>query len=139
MELGNIGTIESGQRTRCVPVRVMVPLANRPMHSLEVDGFYTLCLCDAIRPTPKSASSLHRAAADLVWAARTRGVEQRVLLDELERESRALDWVTPYEVEVHSRALHLGRMAIEVAYATFADAHPDVQPWSPSREQTGLH
>jgi hypothetical protein len=106
------------------------------MHSLEVDGFYTLCLCDAIRPTPRSASSLRRAAADLVWAARTRGVEQHLLLDELERESRALDWVTPYEVEVHSRALQLGRMAIEAAYASAPDTRQDVQSWSPTRDQS---
>jgi hypothetical protein len=109
------------------------------MHSLEVSGFYTLCLCDAIRPTPASASSVRRAAADLVWAARRRGIEQRTLLDELERESHGVEWVTPYEVEVHSRALRSGREAVESAYATAADVQPAARSRSTSSGQPRLH
>jgi hypothetical protein len=109
------------------------------MRPLQVDGFYTLCLCDAIRPTPASASSVTRAAVDLVWAARRRGVEQHALLDELERESRAVEWVTPFEVQVHSRALQSGRAAIESAYATPSDMQLDVRSRSPAREQPRLY
>jgi len=86
------------------------------MHSLEVDGFYTLCLRDAIRPMHANVPTLSRAAADLVRAARSRGIERQALLDELEAASCAVEWVTAYEVEIYSRAFMLGRTAIESAY-----------------------
>ena len=97
------------------------------MLSIEVDGFYTLCMRDAIRPMHTSAPSLGQAAADLVWVARARGIEQSRLLSELESASRTVEWVTPYEIEVHTRAVRLGRMAIESAYATHADMPPDAR------------
>jgi hypothetical protein len=94
------------------------------MPSIEVDGFYTLCLRDALRPMHTNEPTLGRAAADLVQVARTRGVAQHVLLAELEEASRSVEWVTPFEVEVYSRACWLGRMAIESAY----DAPPEMCP-----------
>ena len=95
------------------------------MPSFEVDGFYTLCLRDAIRPMHMSAPTLGQAAADLVWAARSRDVDESALLAELENASRTMEWVTPYEVEIHSRAFWLGRMAIESAYAAPAERRPE--------------
>ena len=87
------------------------------MRSIEVDGFYTLCLRDAIRPMQTHRPTLRRAAADLVWVARSRAMEQGALLAELERASRSVEWITAFEVEIHTRALALGRMTIEEAYA----------------------
>jgi len=100
------------------------------MPSIEVDGFYTLCLRDAIRPTHTNEPTLGRAAVDLVLVARARGIEQHVLLAELEEASHAVEWVTPFEVEVHSRACWLGRMAIESAY----DAPPEMCPEARRRD-----
>ena len=97
------------------------------MRSIEVDGFYTLCMRDAIRPMHSSAPTLSRAAADLVWVARARGIEQGVLLAELESASRTVEWVTPYEIEVHTRALMLGGMALEAAYAAHSDTRQDAR------------
>jgi hypothetical protein len=87
------------------------------MRSIEVDGFYTLCLRDAIRPMQTHRPTLRRAAADLVWFARSRAIEQGPLLVELERASRSVEWVTAFEMEIHGRALRLGRMALEEAFA----------------------
>jgi hypothetical protein len=108
----------------------MAPLEDQPMPSIEVDGFYTLCLRDAIRPTHTNEPTLGRAAVDLVLVARARGIEQHVLLAELEEASHAVEWVTPFEVEVHSRACWLGRMAIESAY----DAPPEMCPEARRRD-----
>ena len=86
------------------------------MSSIEVDDFYTVCLRDAIRPMFAHRPTLRRAAADLVSFARSRAMEPGVLLAELERAARTLEWVTAFEQEIHGRALTLGRAAIEEAY-----------------------
>ena len=86
------------------------------MSSIEVDGFYTLCLRDAIRPMHAHRPTLKRAAADLVWFARSRGIEPAALLAELEGSSHTVEWVTAFENEIHRRALALGRSAIEEAF-----------------------
>ena len=93
------------------------------MNSLEVDGFYTLCLRDAIRPVHANVPSLSRAAADLVRVARARGIEQHAVLAELEAASRSVEWVTPYVEEIYTRAFLLGRAAIEAAYGMPAEMH----------------
>jgi hypothetical protein len=87
-------------------------------NSLAVDGFYTLCLRDAMRPAHSSAPSLARAASDLVAFAQSRSIDRHTLLAELDQVSRAVDWVTSFEVQVHTQALALGRMAIQQAYET---------------------
>ena len=97
------------------------------MPSIEVDGFYTLCLRDAIRPMHPNSPTLGQASADLVRAAVARGIEREALLAELEEASRAVEWVTPYEVEIHTRAFWLGRMAIESAYHAPAELQPEAQ------------
>ena len=86
------------------------------MSSLAVDGFYTLCLRDAMRPGHHSAPALGRAASDLVSFARSRSIDEHVLLAELDRASRSVEWVTSFEIAVHTQALTLGRAAIQQAY-----------------------
>jgi hypothetical protein len=86
------------------------------MSSLAIDGFYTLCLRDAMRPAHTSTPPLARAAADLVAFAQTRAIDQAALLAELDRASRSVEWVTSFEVAVHTQALALGRAAIQQAY-----------------------
>jgi hypothetical protein len=88
------------------------------MDSLAIDGFYTLCLRDALRPANDSAPSLARAAHDLVVFAQSRGTDQATVLAELDRASRSVEWVTSFEVHVHTQALSLGRAAIVQAWRT---------------------
>jgi hypothetical protein len=114
---------------------MMALLEDQLMPSIEVDGFYTLCLRDAIRPMHPNAPTLSQAAVDLVRAARARGMPQSTLIGELEEASRAVEWVTPYEVEVHSRAFWLGRVAIESAYDAPAGQHAEAQRRESTRER----
>ena len=86
------------------------------MSSLAVDGFYTLCLRDAMRPAHHSTPVLGRAASDLVAFARSRSIDEHALLAELDRASRSVEWVTSFEIAVHTQALSLGRAAIQQAY-----------------------
>lgn len=86
------------------------------MSSLAIEGFYTLCLRDAMRPAHTSMPVLPRAASDLVAYAQTRGIDQQALLAELDRASRSVEWVTAFEIAVHTQALALGRAAIQQAY-----------------------
>jgi hypothetical protein len=103
----------------------MLPHEDHPMSSIEVDGFYTLCLRDAIRPMHAHNPSLNRAATDLVWFARSRGIEPGALLADLDHASRSVEWVTAFETEIHGRAITLGRKAIEEAFAALPDAARD--------------
>jgi hypothetical protein len=86
------------------------------MSSLAIEGFYTLCLRDAMRPGHSSLPGLARAASDLVEYAKARAIDQTVLLAELDRASRSVEWVTSFEIAVHTEALALGRAAIQQAY-----------------------
>jgi hypothetical protein len=92
------------------------------MSSLAIEGFYTLCLRDAMRPEHGSMPALARAASDLVAYAKARAIDQSALLAELDRASRSVEWVTSFEIAVHTEALALGSAAIERAY----DAVPDL-------------
>lgn len=96
------------------------------MSSLAIDGFYTLCLRDAMQPAHTSTPLLARAASDLVAFAQTRAMDQAALLTELDRASRSVEWVTSFEVAVHTQALALGRAAIQQAYRAMPDLF-DVQ------------
>ncbi|NUO37843.1 MAG: hypothetical protein HOQ31_04485 [Gemmatimonadaceae bacterium] len=87
------------------------------MSSLAIEGFYTLCLRDAMRPEHGSLPALARAASDLVAYARARSIDQSVLLAELDRASRSVEWVTSFEIAVHTEAVALGRTAIQQAFA----------------------
>jgi hypothetical protein len=91
------------------------------MSSLAIEGFYTLCLRDAMRPAHTSMPALSRAALDLAAYAQTRGLDQNVLLAELDRASHSVEWVTSFEIAVHTQAVALGRAAIEQAYRTLPD------------------
>ena len=91
------------------------------MSSLAIEGFYTLCLRDAMRPAHTSMPALPRAASDLVSYAQTRGVDQHTLLAELDRASHSVEWVTVFEIAVHTQALALGRAAILQAYRALPD------------------
>jgi hypothetical protein len=91
------------------------------MSSLAIEGFYTLCLRDAMRPGHNSMPGLARAASDLVAYAKTRGLDPSTLLAELDRASHSVEWVTSFEIAVHTEALALGRAAIERAYDTTSD------------------
>lgn len=91
------------------------------MSSLAIDGFYTLCLRDAMRPEHTSTPSLARAASDLVVFAQSRGTDQATLLAELDRASRSVEWVTSFEIAVHTQALALGRAAIVQAFRAAPD------------------
>jgi hypothetical protein len=93
------------------------------MDSLAIDGFYTLCLRDALRPANDSAPSLARAAHDLVVFAHSRGTDQATVLAELDRASRSVEWVTSFEVHVHTQALTLGRSAIAQAWRTVPELY----------------
>ena len=88
------------------------------MSSLAIDGFYTLCLRDVMRPGHGAAPLLARAAADLVAFAQSRSIDQHTLLAELDRASRSVEWITSFEIEVHTQALALGRAAIQHAYVS---------------------
>jgi hypothetical protein len=88
------------------------------MSSLAVDGFYTLCLRDVMRPDNGAAPQLARAASDLVAFAHSRGIDQHTLVAELDRASRSVEWVTSFEIQVHTQALALGRAAIQQAYGS---------------------
>jgi hypothetical protein len=88
------------------------------MSSLAVDGFYTLCLRDVMRPAHGAAPPLTRAASDLVAFAQSRGIDQQTLLAELDRASRSVEWVTSFEMQVHTQALALGHEAIQQAYVS---------------------
>jgi hypothetical protein len=92
------------------------------MSSLAIEGFYTLCLRDAMRPGHTSMPGLARAASDLVAYAKARGLDQSVLLAELDRASHSVEWVTSFEIAVHTEAVALGRAAIQRAY----DPAPDL-------------
>ena len=92
------------------------------MSSLAIEGFYTLCLRDAMRPGHGTIPALARAASDLVAFAKARAIDQSVLLGELDRASRSVEWVTSFEIAVHTEALALGRAAILRAY----DVQPDL-------------
>ena len=91
------------------------------MSSLAIEGFYTLCLRDAMRPGHNSMPGLARAASDLVAYAKTRGIDPGVLLAELDRASHSVEWVTSFEIAVHTEALALGRTAIQRAYDSVPD------------------
>jgi hypothetical protein len=104
------------------------------MSSLAVDGFYTLCLRDAMRPAHHSTPALSRAASDLVAFARSRAIDEHALLAELDRASRSVEWVTSFEIAVHTQALALGRAAIQQAYRALPDLY-DVQSAAPTRPQ----
>lgn len=91
------------------------------MSSFAIDGFYTLCLRDAMRPAHTSTPALARAASDLVAFAQARAIDQAALLAELDRASRSVEWVTSFEVAVHTQALALGRAAIQQAYRSLPD------------------
>jgi hypothetical protein len=91
------------------------------MSSLAIEGYYTLCLRDAMRPAHTSMPALGRAACDLVAYAQTRGIDQSALLAELDRASHSVEWVTSFEIAVHTKALELGRAAIQQAYRTLPD------------------
>jgi hypothetical protein len=91
------------------------------MSSLAIEGFYTLCLRDAMRPGHSSLPGLARAASDLVAFAQTRGVDQNTLLAELDRAAHSVEWVTSFEIAVHTEALALGRAAITRAYQALPD------------------
>jgi hypothetical protein len=91
------------------------------MSSLAIEGYYTLCLRDAMRPAHTSMPALARAALDLVAYAQTRGIDQSALLAELDRASHSVEWVTSFEIAVHTKALELGRTAIQHAYRTLPD------------------
>ena len=107
------------------------------MSSLAVDGFYTLCLRDAMRPAHHSTPALSRAASDLVAFARSRAIDEHALLTELDRASRSVEWVTSFEIAVHTQALTLGRAAIQHAYRHAPDLY-DVQgtATAPRQQQT---
>ena len=90
------------------------------MSSLAIEGFYTLCLRDAMRPGHGTMPALARAASDLVAFAKARGIDQNILLGELDRASRSVEWVTSFEIAVHTEALTLGRAAIQRAYGAAA-------------------
>lgn len=92
------------------------------MSSLAVDGFYTLCLRDVMRPDNGAAPQLARAASDLVVFAHSRGIDQQTLLTELDRASRSVEWVTSFEIQVHTQALALGRSVIQQAFASLPGA-----------------
>ena len=91
------------------------------MSSLAIEGYYTLCLRDAMRPAHTSMPALARAASDLVAYAQTRGIDQGALLAELDRASHSVEWVTSFEIAVHTKALELGSTAIRNAYRTLPD------------------
>jgi hypothetical protein len=91
------------------------------MSSLAIEGFYTLCLRDAMRPGHSSMPALARAASDLVAYARARAIDQPVLLAELDRASHSVEWITSFEIAVHTEALALGRAAIQQAYESPPD------------------
>jgi hypothetical protein len=91
------------------------------MSSLAIEGFYTLCLRDAMRPGHSSMPALARAASDLVAYAKARAIDQAGLLAELDRASHSVEWVTSFEIAVHTEALALGRAAIQQAYEGLPD------------------
>ena len=91
------------------------------MSSLAIEGFYTLCLRDAMRPGHTSMPGLARAASDLVAYAKARGLDQSILLAELDRASHSVEWITSFEIAVHTEALRLGRSAIQQAYGGLPD------------------
>jgi hypothetical protein len=96
------------------------------MSSLAIEGFYTLCLRDAMRPGHSSMPALARAASDLVAYAKARAIDQSMLLAELDRASHSVEWVTSFEIAVHTEALGLGRAAIQQAFEGVPDLR-DVQ------------
>jgi hypothetical protein len=91
------------------------------MSSLAIEGFYTLCLRDAMRPGHSTMPALSRAASDLVAYAKARAIDQTVLLSELDRASHSVEWVTSFEIAVHTEALALGCAAIQKAYEALPD------------------
>lgn len=106
------------------------------MSSLAIEGFYTLCLRDAMRPEHGSMPALARAASDLVAYARARGIDQSVLLAELDRASRSVEWVTSFEIAVHTEAVALGRAAIERAFESVRDLLGAGPAASPNQQST---
>jgi hypothetical protein len=107
------------------------------MSSLAVDGFYTLCLRDAMRPAHHTEPALGRAASDLVAFARARAIDEHTLLAELDHTSRSVEWITSFEIAVHTQALALGRAAILQAYRAAPDLY-DVRGagTSPRQQET---
>lgn len=104
------------------------------MKALAIEGFYTLCLRDALRPLSGSAPSLERAASDLAMFARMRGIDQTTVLAELETASKAVEWVTSFEAHVHTQAVTLGQRAIQQAYAALPE-NADLQSPGASPER----
>jgi hypothetical protein len=105
------------------------------MSSLAIEGFYTLCLRDAMRPGHNSMPALTRAASDLVAYAKARAIDQTVLLTELDRASHSVEWITSFEIAIHTEALALGRAAIQQAYeapSSLGAQGTDTSPNQPS-------
>jgi hypothetical protein len=91
------------------------------MSSLAIEGFYTLCLRDAMRPGHSTMPALTRAASDLVAYAKARAIDQSMLLTELDHASHSVEWITSFEIAVHTEALALGRAAIQQAYGALPE------------------